>query len=115
MSERVAPTDLISLPEIEQRLRAVPLRGFASTTLPPVAGTTIPSTSWEVDYLTLAHEVARMLEARREADALSICLQCREALSGEGPEVEERNGNWVHVHGEYAWRNCAAAAIRSQR
>mgnify|MGYP001563048651 CR=1 FL=1 len=55
-------TDFLPLAEIEQRLRAVPLRGFASTTLPPVAGTTIPSTSWEVDYLTLAHEVARMLE-----------------------------------------------------
>ena len=61
--------DLLPLHEIERALRAVPLRGFPSTTLPPLPGTTIPATSWEVDYPTLAREVARMLEERREADA----------------------------------------------
>ena len=50
---------------------------------------------------------------QREADALAVCLQCREALQREAPEAEERNGQWVHVHGPHDWRNCNAAAIRS--
>ena len=57
----------------------------------------------------------RMLEEQREADALAVCAQCREALNREGPVVEQRNGLWVHAHGEWDWRSCDAAAIRSQR
>ena len=60
-----------------------------------------------------ATDVARA--EQREADALATCLQCREALQHKGPEVEQRNGGWIHVHGEHDWRSCDAAAIRSQR
>ena len=62
-------------------------------------------------FTTLVVEARR---AQREADALAVCLQCREALQHEGPEAEIRNGQWVHIHGAYAWRRCGAAAIRAQ-
>ena len=66
----------------------------------------------EVDRIGIALRDAARAE-QREADALAVCLQCREALQREAPEAEERNGQWVHVHGPHDWRNCNAAAIRS--
>ena len=51
------PTD-----SLENELRAVPLRGMPSTTLPPIAGN-IPATEWVVDYSALAAKAREWVRA----------------------------------------------------
>ena len=107
--------ELLLLPEIERRLRMVPL--LCKKCNKPVvtaekcewkdrAGRSriYQVHDWHTDYAALAREVAQMLEEEREA-----CAKIVDVMS------EDYRNQSVPVAGGYAAFDAVAAAIRSQR